>query len=177
MKIWIGRPSGHSVYYTLIGTFETDDEAAEAFKKLKERFGGIETVYLKENHVRFTGEAWGEEDFKNEIQALEEHGATYTEAIPDLLEFTAVFTFDAPCATAEEIRTLLILKYPELADHLPNLKERIQYVDGKTKYYLSFFGDGGATTGNPSDLFSNDGDEIRFLGKVVGKEIDCEIVE
>lgn len=174
MKIWIGRPSGHSVNYTLIGTFETDDEATKVFNDLNERFGKNEFVYLRKNQVRFNGEAWGEEDFEQEIRALEELGATSTEAIPDLLEFTAVFTFDAPYATAEEIRTLLLLKYPELANYLEGFDEHLEHKDGKTKYVLSFFGDGGEESSN---LFSDDGNETRFLGRVVGKEIDCEIVE
>ena len=108
MQLWLGRPSGHSVYYTLIGTFETEAEASAAFAEVRQKIRKENHVRHKEREVQINpaDEVWEEDELDSDKQRLENYGAD-VEAIENFWDFEVAFNFDTPSATEEEVASAL----------------------------------------------------------------------
>ena len=181
MQLWLGRPSGHSVYYTLVGTFETDAQALAAFEKCV-RIYGKDHVRHKECEVQINpaDEVWEEDELASDEQRLENYGAD-VEAIANFWDFEIAFNFDTPSATEKDIEVLLLLKYPELAKYMEHLDRWVEHTaDGKTKYHLAFRGSADEVDVDLSCLFYHRGYDKghEFLGLEIGTDQipECELI-
>ena len=183
MKLWIGRPSGHSVYYTLIGTFSDQAEAEEAYKKCVRRYGKNNVHFRKDRteiQVLPADEVWGEDELSSDIHRLENYGAE-VEALENFWDFEIAFTFETPSASKEDIELLMLLKYPDLGKYLEYLDTWVEQTQaGKTRYHLGFNGTATDIPVDLSELFyhSSGGQSHEFFGKKIGTaEIpECELI-
>src|SRR3984893_18905718 len=111
VKIWLGRPSGHSIYFTLVGTFETEDKAASAFKKCVKKYGESH-VRQKKCEIQIDAEeVWSEDELSSDERRLENYGAVEVEAIENFWDFEVALCLDAPSASEQDLEVLLLLKY------------------------------------------------------------------
>ena len=95
MQLWLGRPSGHSIYFTLIGTFETEAKASAAFAKLVRKYGKG-SVRQKRSEVQINpDEVWEEDELDSDRQRLENYGAD-VEIVENFWDFEVAFSFDVP---------------------------------------------------------------------------------
>lgn len=181
MQFWLGRPSGHSVYYTLIGTFETEAEASAALGRLVRRYGKG-SVRHKEREVQINpDEVWEEDELDSDKRRLENYGAVEVEAIENFWDFEVAFNFDTPSASEEEVGVLMLLKYPELAKYLEHLDKWVEHTaDGKTKYHLAYRGSANDVPDvDLSEVFyhSSNGTHEFLQRKIGTDEIpECEVI-
>lgn len=183
VKIWLGRPSGHSIYFTLVGTFETEDKAASAFKKCVKKYGDSH-VRQKKCEIQIDAEeVWSEDELSSDERRLENYGAVEVEAIENFWDFEVALCLDAPSASEQDLEVLLLLKYPELAKYLEYLDKWVEHaVDGKTtKYHLAYRGSSNDITDDVdmSFLFYHGGKEVHeFLGRKIGTDEipECELL-
>ncbi len=183
MQLWLGRPSGHSVYYTLIGTFETEAEASAAFGKLVRKYGkGSVRHKEREVQVNPADEVWEEDELDSDKHRLENYGAVEIDAIENFWDFEVAFNFDTPSASEEEVGVLMLLKYPELAKYMEYLDKWVEHTaDGKTKYHLGFRGSANDVPDvYLSSLFYHRGYKKghEFLGLEIGTDAipECELI-
>ena len=183
LKLWIGRPSGHSIYYTLIGTFSSQEEAASAFEKCVRKYGRNHVHYRKDrNEVQLlpSDEVWDAEELSPEINKLTNLGAYDVETVENFWDFEVAFSFDVASATQLDIELLMQLKFPELGKYLEYLDKWIEHTnDCRTRYHLAYRGSGNDVPEDLSLLFSHESSgEHEFLEKKIGtSEIpECELV-
>jgi len=166
-----------------VGTFETEDEAASAFRKCVKKYGDS-YVRQKTCEIQIDAEeVWSEDELSSDERRLENYGAVEVEAVENFWDFEVALCFDAPSATEQDLEVLLLLKYPELAKYLEYLDKRVEHaVDGKTtKCHLAYRG---SSNDIPDDvdmsfLFHHGGKEMHeFLGRKIGTDEipECELL-
>lgn len=153
MQIWQARPSGHSDYFTVVGVFDSSENAKKAKMVLREA--------LQEK------DRWKEVDWDQEEASLELTGthvkfsvytAGYLEQVFEILksqnpkemreyqnaqELEVSFEFDSPEARLEDITILLLLKHPFLQELVKESKARVERTsDGRmTVCTFHYYGD------------------------------------
>lgn len=151
--MWLARPSGHSDYYTIVGVFDSSDNAEKAQRALREA--------LQQKDL------WKDVDWDQEEASLEHTGtqvkfsvytAGYLEQVFEILksknpkeireyqnaqELEVRFEFDSPEASLKDITILLLLKYPFLQELVRGSKARVERSeDGrKTVCTFHYYGD------------------------------------
>jgi len=180
LQLWLGRPSGHSIYFTLIGTFETEAKASAAFAKLVRKYGKG-SVRQKRSEVQINpDEVWEEDELDSDKRRLENYGAD-VEVVENFWDFEVAFNFDVPSATEEDVQVLLLLKYPELGKYIEYLDKWVEHtVDGKTKYHLGYRGSSNDVPDvDLSDVFYHSSDKTHeFLQRKIGTDEipECELI-
>lgn len=154
MKVWYGRPSGHSTTYTIVGTFDSNKKAAGAAVALKrslvhEKWTDWEvdytSVFVHRNEVRFS--VYSTEGHPGDLDEIvsildDEKAKPDIETYENAQELYVTFEFDSPEAKLEEIEVLLLLKHPFLEPLITNSKSRVERAaDGKTSCNFEYLGD------------------------------------
>jgi hypothetical protein len=179
MQIWYGRPSGHSTYYTVVGVYDSKEQAKKAVAALKR---AIEKD--KEDRDWSSEDASVSQDGKMAFFSVEtDHYVDEIEEIMERYEPTKVrsfeyaqeigitFAFDSPDVSPEEIKIIMALQYPSLLNELNQglkYEEQVLMEEGKTKFTISYYGD---------EIYNEDestliGYPINELGQKLGCEID-----
>ena len=153
MQIWYGRPSGHSSYYSIVATFESEAETKKVASKLRD---ALENKTL-----------WEECDWEPNDAALTADGrklsfsvytAGYLEAVDEIIrasspqkveeyedmqELQITFSFDSPNVTLGDIKLLLLIQHPDLEYLLSHSEGRVERDEssGITKGILHYVGD------------------------------------
>jgi hypothetical protein len=153
MKIWRGRPSGHSNYYAIVGVFETNSEAERARNALNKALQNTDrwkdadwepddaSLDAEGNSVKFSVYTAGYH--LDDIEAiLNAHKPKETRTYEDPQELEVAFEFDSRDAELEEIKILLLLKHPNLKALIEDSKARVERTEeGKTQCTFEYYGD------------------------------------
>lgn len=152
MQIWYGRPSGHSTYYTVVGVYDSDEQAKKAV-------AALENAIKKDDNNRdwSPDDASIAQDGKMAVFSVEtDHNVEEIEEIMERYEPTKVrsfeyaqeigitFTFDSPNVSPEEIKIIIALQYPSLLKTLNEglkVEENVLMEEGKTEFTISYYGD------------------------------------
>jgi hypothetical protein len=155
LKIWFGRSSGHSNYYTVVGSFDSNEKAEKAGDVLREAlrnesmWNGISidwdrtsdpSVEVEANDVRFMVYTAGylEEVYK----IIKNQNPREMREFEDAQELEIVFKFNYPEVELDEIKILLLLKHPDLKPMIDESEASIERTgDGKTLCTFEYFGD------------------------------------
>ena len=153
MQIWRARPSGHSDYFTIVGIFDSSENAKKAQRVLREA--------LQEKD-RWTEEDWDQEEASLELTGahlkFSVYTAGYLEQVFEILksqnpkemreyrnaqELDVSFEFDSTEARLQDIIILLLLKHPFLQELVRDSKARVENTkDGrKTLCTFHYYGD------------------------------------
>jgi hypothetical protein len=153
LKIWYGRPSGHSTTYTIVGTFDSGKKARRVATALKraidhEKWTDWEpddaSVNAHGNEVRFS--VYSTEghpgDLEKIVSILDEKKPNEVDTYENAQELYVAFEFDSHEAKLNEIKVLLLLKHPFLEPLMTNSKVRVERTnDGKTLCSFEYMGD------------------------------------
>lgn len=173
MKAWYGRPSGHSSYYSIVASYENDVLAIKASSEIR---AGLERKELNEDCDWDPDDATVSTDGKNVNfsvysagyldavhNAIEASSPKKIEVFEDMQELEVTFSFDSPQVTIEEIKLLLLIRFPDLQYLFDHSEARIEHEpQGKTKCVFLFRGD-----------YAYDG-EGELLGHSTS-ELGCEV--
>jgi len=155
LKIWVGRSSGHSNYYTIVGAFDSNEKAERAGDVLREAlrnesmWNGISidwdrtsdpSIEVEANDVRFTVYTAG---YLEEVYSIiKNQNPKEMREFEDAQELEIVFKFNSPEVELDEIRILLLLKHPDLKPMIDESEASVERTgDGKTLCTFEYYGD------------------------------------
>ena len=153
MQIWYGRPSGHSSYYTIVATFESEANTKKVASKLGEALEDRKlweecdwepndaTLLTEGRKLSFSVYTAGYLETVDEI--LRSSSPQKIEEYEDKQELEITFQYDSPDATLEDIKLLLLIKHPDLEYLLKHSDGRVEREEsrGITKGILHYIGD------------------------------------
>lgn len=175
MKAWYSRPSGHSSTIIIIGKFADQDIAAAVAESLRDD--------IKKEKLQGDWEDWNVSHEGDEVSfnAYTETSSVITDFlykkgvkdiryIDDPQNVIIEFEFDTPEASAEEIKTLLLLQHPDLVSiyiEAYTLTESVEHREGKTIFRINYFG---------SCIYDEE-QQLLLVGESlkVGRDINCKI--
>ena len=152
MHLWQGRPSGHSTYYTVVGVYESDKQAKSAVAALRraierdkdDRDWSPEDASVSQDGklAFFSVET---DHYVDEIEGImERYEPTKVQTLEYAQELVITFTFDSPNVSADEIKIIIALQYPNLLKILNEglkFEEKVLMEEGRTKLAISYYGD------------------------------------
>ena len=167
MKVWYGRPSGHSSYYSIVASYDNDVFAAKASSEIRAALERKElsedcdwdpddaTVSAAGKDVSFSVYSAGYLDAVEE--AFKASSPKKIEVFEDMQELEVAFSFDSPSVTLEDIKVLLLIRFPDLEYLFNHSQVQIEQTNEMTKCIFLFRGDysydDGELLGHPiSDL-------------------------
>lgn len=153
MRIWYGRPSGHSSYYTIVATFESEAETKKVAGKLGEALEDKKlweecdwepsdaTLTTDGRKVTFSVYTAGYLEAVDEI--IRASSPQKIEEYEDMQELEIAFSFDSPNVTLDDIKLLLLIKHPDLEYLLNHSEGRVECEEssGMTNGILHYVGD------------------------------------
>jgi hypothetical protein len=177
LKIWFGRSSGHSNYYTVVGAFGSDEEAEKAGDVLREAlrnesmWTGVSidwdrtndpTIEVEANDLRFMVYTAG---YLEEVyRIIKNQNPKEMREFEDAQELEIVFKFNSPKVELDEIKILLLLRYPDLKPLIDESEASVERTgDGKTLCIFEYYGD-----------WMYDSDDSKLLGHTE-EELGCTV--
>ena len=179
MQIWYGRPSGHSTYYTVVGVYDSNNQAKKAVTALRratekdkdDRDWSPEDASISQDGKMAFFSVETDHDMDDITEIMERYEPKKLETLEYAQEIGISFKFDSPNVSSEEIKIIIALQYPSLLKILSEglkFEEKVLKEEGKTKFIISYYGD---------EIYNEDestlnGYPIDELAKKLGCEID-----
>jgi hypothetical protein len=171
LKIWYGRPSGHSAYYSIVASYDNDVFAAKASSEIR---AALERKELSEDcdwHPDDATVSAAGKDVSFSVysagylvaveEAFKASSPKKVEVFEDMQELVVVFSFDSASVTLEDIKVLLLIRYPDLNYLFNHSQAKIEQTNEKTRCIFLFRGD-----------YSYEDGEL--LGHPIS-DLDCEV--